>query len=129
MLELEPEASGLLPAEDFIVETAKKERLESLFAPQLAEIAELERTVAEAKAIVDVARVDLQSRSGMEWDAFEKFVKPVENRQAAPWLLRQGDRVVVVEPGAMTYLDATPDQLRDGKYYADMQAYQRDRAA
>ena len=129
MLELEPEASGLLPAEDSIVETAKKERLESLFAPQLAEIAELERTVAEAKAIVDVARVDLQSRSGMEWDAFEKFVKPVENRQAAPWLLRQGDRVVVVEPGATTYLDATPDQLRDGKYYADMQAYQRDRAA
>jgi hypothetical protein len=96
----------LLPAEDFIVETAKKERLESLFAPELAEIAELERTVAEAKAIVDVARVDLQSRPGMEWDAFEKFVKPVENRQAAPWLLRQGDKIVVVEPGATTYLEA-----------------------
>ena len=41
----------------------------------------------------------------MEWDAFEKFVKPVENRQAAPWLLRQGDKIVVVEPGA-TYLEA-----------------------
>ena len=95
----------------------------------MEEIAELERTIAEAKAIVDVARVDLQSRSGLEWAEFEKFVKPVEAKQSVPWLLKQGDKIVVVEPGATTYLEANADQLRDGKFYPDMQAYQRDRAA
>ena len=31
--------------------------------------------------------------------------------------------------GATTYQDATEDQLRDGRYYADMQEYKADRAA
>jgi len=35
----------------------------------------------------------------------------------------------VVVPGATTYQDATEDQLRDGKFYADMQEYKADRAA
>jgi hypothetical protein len=35
----------------------------------------------------------------------------------------------VVVPGATTYQDAKLDQIRDGRFYADMQEYQRDRAA
>ena len=62
MLEQPPVLSGLQPQQigkdkdegnqDFLlVEAAKKRRLELLFAPQLAEIAELEGTIAEAAQI------------------------------------------------------------------------------
>jgi hypothetical protein len=79
MLEMPPVLSGLNPVEgqpgedNSLVETTKEQRLGSLFGPQLAEISELEKTVAEARMIVDLARVDLQSSSGMEPAVFAEI--------------------------------------------------------
>src|SRR5258708_35168358 len=99
MLEQPPILSGLFLAEDFkgtispeiqrdrdIVAAAKQKRLENIFAPQLAEIDELEKTVSEANMIADLARVDLQSHSGMEPRVVGEFVKPGEAKANAPWL-------------------------------------------
>ena len=108
---------------------AKEAREEQLFGPQLKEIEALQAVVDEANAAATIARTDLATVVEMDQAAFDRLVVPIEKKTAAPWLLKQGDRVVVVEPGAATYQDATPDQLRDGKFYADMQAYQQDRAA
>jgi hypothetical protein len=82
MLERKPIFSGLMPDEQFLVDAARAERLEGLFPAELAEIAELESTIAEANMIADVARVDLQSSSGMEPRVFNEFVKPVEGQRA-----------------------------------------------
>jgi hypothetical protein len=99
------------------------------FGPQLQEIEALQSVVDEAAAAVQVARIDLVSTVEMDLASFDKLVGPIEKKQAAPWLLKQGDKVVVVVPGATTYQDATEDQLREGKFYAGMQEYQQDRAA
>jgi hypothetical protein len=99
MLEQPPALSGLQPQQigeakdegnqDFLlVEATKKRRLETLFAPQLEEIAELEKTVSEANMIADLARVDLKLHSEMDDRTFADFTKPIEGRQSAPWLRR-----------------------------------------
>jgi len=88
MLEQPPILSGFFLAEDFkgtispeiqrdrdIVAAAKEKRLAGMFGPQLTEITELEKTVADANMIADIARVDLQSHSGMEPLVFAEFVK------------------------------------------------------
>jgi hypothetical protein len=133
MLEQPPSLSGLLPGENFVVENAKEARLGALFGPQLAEIGELEKVVAEANMIADVARVGLQSSSQMEWPAFNEFVKPIENRQGAPWLLKSGDQVVRVRPELkgtpQLHQPATEQEIRDGVYYDSEMAYAASRAA
>ena len=135
MLEMPPVLSGLHPVEgqpgedSSLVETTKKQRLESLFAPQLAEIEELEKTIAEANMIADIARVDLQSNSGMDSRVFAEFVKPVESKANAPWLRKFGDSVHVIKPGETSAPFATEREILDGKFYKDLAEYQADRSA
>jgi hypothetical protein len=145
LLEQPPALSGLQPQQigddkdqgnqDFLlVEAAKKRRLESLFAPQFAEIEELEKTIAEANMIADIARVDLQSNSGMDSRVFAEFVKPVESKANAPWLRRDkdfdgNDRIIVVDVQNHRGRVATEREILDGKYYPDLAAYQADRSA
>jgi hypothetical protein len=49
-----------------------------------AEISSLEETVAEARAIADVAHNDLKAESGMQEHQFNEFVRPIEAKQNAP---------------------------------------------
>lgn len=143
MLELPPLASGLFLAEDFkgtippevqrdrdIVAAAKEKRLAGMFAPQLAEIAELEGTIAEANMIADVARVDLQSNSGMEWPAFNEFTKPIELKTATHWLRKDSDGTIrVIDLENHRARVATEREILDGKYYRDHSEYLADRGA
>jgi hypothetical protein len=146
LLEQPPIVSGLFVAEDFkgtvspeiqrdrdIVAEAKEKRLAGMFASQLAEIDQLETTLAEARMIADVARVDLQSSSGMEPAQFHEFCKPVESKADAPWLKRyteDGREVVrVILPGEHLARVATEREILDGKFYKDFSEYQADRAA
>jgi hypothetical protein len=133
LLETAPVVSGLLPAEKFIVDAAREKRLESLYGPQLAEITELEATVTDANMIANLARNDLQLHSAMEPREFNEFVKPIENRQAAPWLLKNGDAIVRVRPELrgtpQLHQPATPEEIREGVYYDSEAAYAASRAA
>jgi hypothetical protein len=122
-----PAALSGVPEEHYA--RAKTAREEQLHGPQLREIDALKAVVDEANAAATIARADLAAVVEMDQASFDKLVMPIEKKAAAPWLLKQGDRVVVVVPGATTYQDADTDQLREGKFYADMQAYQQDRAA
>jgi hypothetical protein len=98
---------------------------------QLKEIDALQAVVDEANAAATIARTDLATVVEMDPASFDRLVVPIEKRQTAdtPWLLKQGERTVVVVPGETTYKEADENQLRDGVYYPDMQAYQRGRAA
>jgi hypothetical protein len=145
MLEQPAALSGLQPQQigeakdqgnqDFLlVEATKKRRLESLFAQELAQIDAMEKTIAEANMIADIARVDLQSHSGMEPRVFGEFVKPVETKVNAPWLRRDkdwdgNDRIIVVDVANHTGHVATEREILDGKYYENFAAYQADRSA
>jgi len=146
LLEQPAALSGLFLAEDFkgtvspeiqrdrdIVAAAKQKRLETLFAPQLAEIDELEKVVAEGNMVADLARVDLQSHSGMEPRMFAEFAKPVEAKQNAPWLKRfteDGKEVIrVVDLENHGARIATEREILDGKFYPDHASYLADRAA
>jgi hypothetical protein len=133
MLEQPPALSGLLAAEKFVVDEVREKRLASLYGPQLAEIEALEKTVAEANMIADLARNDLKLHSEMDDRTFTEFVKPIESKASAPWLQRymeDGREVVrVVDLNAGVARLATEDEKRDGKFYKDHAEYLADRAA
>lgn len=148
MLEQPPVLSGLFLAEDFkgtispeiqrdrdIVAAAKEKRLAGMFAPQLAEIDELEQTIADANMIADLARVDLKLHSGMDDQrVFEEFVRPIEAKQNAPWLRRyteEGGREVirVIDVADHRAHVASEREILDGKFYKDHAEYLADRAA
>jgi hypothetical protein len=140
MLELPPVLSGLhvvegQPGEDAsVVEKTKSERLETLFARQLAEIAALETTIAEANMIADIARNDLQLHSGIDDPrVFNEFVRPIESKANAPWLRRyteEGKEVIrVIDLENHGARIATEREILDGKYYKDHAEYLADRAA
>jgi hypothetical protein len=147
MLETAPLVSGLFLAEDFkgtvsaeiqrdrdIVAAAKEKRLAGMFAPQLAEIEELEKTVSEANMIADLARNDLKLHSGIEDQrVFEEFIRPVEAKQNAPWLRKyteEGKEVIrVVDLENHRARVATEREILDGKYYENFEQYQADRSA
>jgi hypothetical protein len=145
MLEQPPALSGLQPQQigedkgagnqDFLlVEATKKRRLESLFAPQLAEIDAMEKTIAEANMIADVARGDLKLHSGIEDQrVFEEFVKPIELKTATHWLKLMKDangieRPHVIDTAAHRAHIASEREILDGKYYKDHAEYLADRA-
>jgi hypothetical protein len=147
LLETEPEASGLFLAEDFkgiispeiqwdrdIVAAAKEKRLAGMFGRELAEIEELEKVVAEANMIADIARVDLQLHSGIDDPrVFGEFVRPIESKVNAPWLRRyteEGREVIrVIDLENHGARIATEREILDGKYYRDHAEYLADRAA
>jgi hypothetical protein len=133
LLERPPIVSGFGPNETFIVEAARKERLAGLYGPELAEKEELDKTIAEANGIFDLALVDLKLHSGMDDRAFTEFVTPIMTRRNAPWIMQSGDSVVRVRPEkrgtSELHQPATPDEIRDGKFYKSESEYLADRAA
>ena len=119
----QPAVVTSIPEEIFAkVEAAYVERM---FGKELQEIKAFEAIIAEAQAAAAVARDEMQRTIGLECKQFDEIVVPIETKARAPWLLREGDRVVVVKPGESTYPVATPDELRDGVFYADLVEYER----
>jgi hypothetical protein len=119
MLEKNPIWSGLLPEEQFLVDAARQQRLAGLFGSEIAEIAELKGTIEEANAIADLAQVDLKLHSEMDDRTFTEFMK--QTTQAAPWLIKDGYRIVRVRPEmrgtAQLHQPATPEEIRDGVFF------------
>jgi hypothetical protein len=145
MLEQPPALSGLQPQQigedkskgnqDFLlVEAAKKRRLESLFGPQLAAIAARETVESEALMIANVVRGDIAADSGLEPREFEAIAKPVESKVNAHWLRKDKDwdgneKIYVIDVQNHRSRIATPDEIRDGQFFANFEEYQAARAA
>jgi hypothetical protein len=126
------------PGEREIFEMVKQERLRDFHGPLIDTIAERDGVESQAKMILDVARNDLKMHSGLEDRAFADVAKPIESKVGAHWLKKSTDlngneRIVVLDlaplPGAPTSRWATPDEIRDGKFYKDHAEYLADRAA
>jgi hypothetical protein len=112
--------------EDF--DTLHTDTQERLHGPAIAEISALESEVAEANVAVHLAHGDMQRATGLNEKNFADVVG--KSLHEVPWLLREaGGRVLVVRPGEGIYPEATADDIARGKFYANMQEYQQDRAA
>lgn len=131
VLEQPPLLSGT-PKE--LYERALTQRLEGLFKAEIAEGEALDTEIAEAEAALTVAKQDLARASGLPQHEFEKVATEVYAKRDAPWLKRttdiEGNAMVVVVPlkGGAGRI-AGPEDLRDGKYYNNLSAYEADRAA
>jgi hypothetical protein len=121
------------PGELTVYEAAKQERLRDFHAPLLDTIADREGVEREAMTVVNVARDDIATDSGLKRDEFEAFATPIEAKQNAPWLHRyteEGKEVIrVIDVETHRAAIATEDQIRDGKYYRDQAEYLADRSA
>jgi hypothetical protein len=133
MLEAKPIVSGLMPQEQFLVDAAREERLAGLYGPQLAEISELETTIAEANSIFDLALVDLKLHSEMGDGAFAEFTAPIMARKNAPWLVKNGDAIMRVRPEKKgtpeLHQPATPEEISDGVFFKNEAEFRASRAA
>ena len=74
---------------------------------------------------VNVATGEAQRASGVPLDQFAKIMG--NEKQGAPWLKRDGDRVLVVRPGESAYPLATAEEVATGKFYATADEYWDDR--
>jgi hypothetical protein len=112
----------------------REQRLETLHPEASFQVEDLTREIEEAEAGFALARQDIQQSSGLDERAFSELVAEVQSRKNAPWLKKstdaQGNVTVEVVPlrGGPARI-ATPDDLRDGKFYADHAAWLADRAA
>jgi hypothetical protein len=110
-----PAALSGVPPE--IYGRAKQAREEQIHGPVLRELEAMESLLADAQNAATIARNDLMGMIEMDERSFDRIMLPIENKQHAPWLKREGESVVVIVPGESTALPATADQLRDGVYY------------
>jgi hypothetical protein len=109
------------PNELEIFEAAKQQRLRDFHGAVLDTIAERESTEIEAAMVPAVARVDIQDASKLASKDFEAIARRIESKIDGPWLKRFTEngieviRVVDLENHAARI--ATPDEIRDGKFY------------
>jgi hypothetical protein len=113
---------------------AKTQRLESLFAAEIAEGENLDQQISEGEAGLQLARQDLAKASGLNEREFEAMELEVNSRRNAVWLRIETDvlgneRTVVVPIKGGASRPATEAERRDGKFFASLADYQAHRAA
>jgi hypothetical protein len=124
------------PGELALYEGAKAERLRDHHGPLLDQIEARDAIESEAQMILDVARNDLKMYSGLDDRAFADFAKQVESGINALWLKRDKDIngndvtiVLVPEGGGFRAKTASPEEVRDGHFFASYEEYSAARAA
>lgn len=119
-----PELSGIEQVE--IADRVEAKYQQLAHAAELAEVAELDRLVAEATAAALTARGELQRTAEMDDRTFTAKVGPAESKAALPWIKKDNDRVLVVEigdNGSASYRPATEREARAGIEYANLAEY------
>jgi hypothetical protein len=88
-LEQHPVLSGFAnnPMETKIFAAIQEERFQSLFGPQLGEIAEIDTAIADAEMIERGPRGHFGC-SGLQPQQFEQVAKPIESKANGPWIRR-----------------------------------------
>jgi hypothetical protein len=115
-------------------EQVREQRLETLFAAESAQAEALGDEIAEADAILTLAKQDIATASGLQPYEFTKLVEEVDSKRDAVWLRKErnerGESVVIVVPiaGGPARL-ATADEQRDGQYFNSLAEYRASRAA
>jgi hypothetical protein len=122
VLEFAPWVSGFdefNPDDLKLYEDAKQERDRALNGQLQDTIADREAAVKEVvDLVINVARGDIQSDSGLQSRDFEALARPIETRQNAPWLTSDRKQVIEIDrDGKASYHPASVDEARDGKVF------------
>lgn len=124
-----PELSGFTANDRDVVEKIEARYTALKHPTEIVELEALDKLVAEAEAIIAVARSEIRTASSMEQRQFEREAAKIE---AAVWLVGDPGREQVCEPGpdgTATYRRATPDEITTGVRYENADAYRAARAA
>jgi hypothetical protein len=116
------ELSGL-PADRF--EVLINRTREAMHPDEVAAIEELQADLEEVRMCISVATGDMQRDSGIAEDRFAKLMG--RDKTGSPWLVRDGDRVLVVRLGETNYPIANAEECATGKFYSNAAAYWADR--
>lgn len=110
-------------------EVLRNDRQETFHGPVYKEIIAQQDDAAEANVAFQVVQGDMLRSSGLQENQFTEIMHK-RRKNETPWLLRDGDRILVVQVGkGGVYPDATADDLASGKFYANQAEYQKDHAA
>ncbi len=116
-----------------LFEQVRSARLATLRGAEIDAIELLDGDVVAFESTIETVKNDIRAVSGLGAREFDALARKVEEKRSAPWLLRQihngEETIVVVKPGEAHYPVATPDEIRDGKFYKDVTEYRADRAA
>jgi hypothetical protein len=131
------EGPGLLSGVDpQMFAQVREQRLENLFTQESLQVESLTDQIAEAEAALEIARGDVSRASGLQAHEFAKIAEAVHSRKSPVWLKKEtrgGEEVVVVawplDDGKNTRRVANSDDLYNGRYYENYEAYLADRAA
>jgi hypothetical protein len=129
------EAPGLLSGVDAnLYELVREQRLETLFSAESFEAQSLSTEIEEADAIVQIAKQDVATASGLQPYEFAALEKEIESRRDSPWLRKErnmnGEDVTVVVPvNGGPARPATEAEIKDGQYFANLSEYRASRAA
>lgn len=124
-----PELSGFSANDRDVVEKVEARYIALRHPVEVAELEALDSLVAEAEAIIAVARHGIRTAAGMEQRQFEREAAKIE---AAVWIVGEPGREQVCEPGpdgTASYRRATPDEVLIGVRYENVDAYRSARAA
>jgi hypothetical protein len=101
---------------------------QTLYGPQLAEIATLEEAIAAAESAVETARDEVRLEAGaLDERKFNELAAPIETKHSAPWLRRRTEggaeviRVVDLEQGVER--PATPAEIEAGLFFKNHDDY------
>lgn len=126
-----PEMSGFTGNLAPMVDHARTRYLELTYGEEVRAIEATEAVLAEAAAAAQVAKDEIRRTSGENELTFNRLAEPIEKQFGAPWLLKNGDRVMVVEVGAdgmANYRPAATDEIETGVFYKDAADFQAARA-
>lgn len=125
MLSAPQELSGFDESMQRIAESVERRYLHMLNGSEIDEIERQEAIVAEAEAISNIAASEIQTRAGLTDQEIQSETVPLERKASAPWLQRDGDRIVRVKPGEQypPWPDATPQEMATGVYYSNLDAF------
>jgi hypothetical protein len=125
-----PEISGV--ADPDLAAKVEEHYTRVVHGSVLDEIEAAESAAAEAAMVAKVARDEIQRAAGMTAQEFEGIAGPIENKVGAPWLIRDGARVLVCEVddnGMASYAPASEWQVANGVEYKNAAEWRASRAA
>jgi hypothetical protein len=100
----------------------------------IAQIEELERGIELAEKAVESSRYEIRKDTGLDQRTFDELAAPIEQKQHSPWLkkvVENGKEVVRVVRWSDTNKSsgifplATADELANGQFFEDREAYDR----
>jgi hypothetical protein len=106
--------------------------LEAQHGEKIAELKELERAIEAAESAVEAGRDEIRLEAGIfDPHKFDQLAVPVEQKASAPWLRKQKllgeseEKIYVVDLDRRVERPATPEEIENGVYAEDFEAYKK----